>query len=62
MQNCCVEIVSVFLLFIEIFVSVVGISKWFTGISVLENAILLFWFSFLVHGCAFLLLTAIKRG
>ena len=58
------EFVSVFLLFIEIFVSVVGISKWFTGcayfvrgISVLENASLLFWFSFLVHGCAFLLPT-----
>ena len=31
-----------------------------TGISVLENASLLFWFSFLVHGCAFLLPTAIK--
>ena len=36
------EIVSVFLLFIEIFVSVVGSSKWFTGVHILSEESL-FW-------------------
>ena len=42
LQSCCMEIVSVFLLFIEIFVSVVGSSKWFTGVHILSSESL-FW-------------------
>ena len=36
-----------------------GCAYFVRRISVLENASLLFWFSFLVHGCAFLLPTTI---
>ena len=42
LQNCCIEIVFVFFLFIEIFVSVVGSSKWFTGVHILSGESL-FW-------------------
>ena len=42
LQNCCMEFVFVFFLFIEIFVSVVGISKWFTSVHILSGESL-FW-------------------
>ena len=58
LQNCCMKIVSVFLLFIEILVSVVGSSKWFTGVHILSGKYL-FWRMSVCFFCSIFMFTGV---